>query len=120
MSILATVILAMPCFAWAESERYYQEKFNNEVAHGKLEVVLKHGRADIVNDEYAIEVDFAKKWKEGIEQCLRYATDTRKKPGLVLITGKNVGDVTKCTMAKTVCWLMDIKLWIVKIKENNK
>jgi len=97
------------------NERYYQEKFNAEVAHGQLEVVLPHGRADIINDEYAIEVDWARKWVEGIRQCLVYANDTKKKPGLVLIVDKkSVSDIKKLTKAKMVCWLMDIKLWVVK------
>ena len=112
--VLITILFCITS-TYAENERYYQEKFNNEVTHGKLEVVLAHGRADIINDEYAIEVDFARKWIEGIEQCLRYAQDTGKKPGLVLIVDKkNVSDMIKLTKAKTVWWLMDIKLWVVK------
>jgi len=113
--ILVGAMLMSSLYVWAENERYYQEKINNEIFHGKLEVVLPHGRADIINDEYAVEVDWARKWVEGIRQCLVYANDTKKKPGLVLIVDKkSVPDIKKLTKAKMVCWLMDIKLWVVK------
>lgn len=51
-----------------------------------MEVVLKdRTRVDCLTDEYAIEVDFAKKWAEGIGQSLYYAQMTGKKPAVALI-----------------------------------
>ncbi len=52
---------------------------------GQMEVVLKGGRADIVNDTYAIEVEFAPKWKNAIGQALWYGLQTGKQPGIVII-----------------------------------
>ena len=47
-----------------------------------------HSRVDCLTDEYAIEVEFAYKWKESIGQALFYAVKTGKKPGVVLILEK--------------------------------
>lgn len=51
-----------------------------------MEFVLKdRTRVDCLTDEYAIEVDFAKKWAESIGQSLYYAHMTDKKPAVGLI-----------------------------------
>jgi hypothetical protein len=41
-----------------------------------------------LTDNYAIEVDWAKKWAEGIGQSLYYAEMTNKKPAVALIVGE--------------------------------
>ena len=49
-------------------------------------MVLKdRTRVDCLTNEYAIEVDFAKKWAESIGQSLYYAKMTNKKPAVGLI-----------------------------------
>ena len=71
-------------------ERHYQTIFCNEHG-GKMEYMLKdRTRVDCLTDEYAIEIDFAKKWAEGIGQSLYYAYMTGKKPaiGLIIDTDK--------------------------------
>jgi len=71
--------------SYALTESYYSEIFCKSIG-GVEEVVLSNRtRVDCVTDEYVIEVDFAKKWYEGVGQSLHYATVTGKKPGLALI-----------------------------------
>jgi hypothetical protein len=41
-----------------------------------------------LTDNYAIEVDWAKKWAEGIGQSLYYAEMTNKKAAVALIVGE--------------------------------
>ena len=81
---------------------------------GKKEVKVQNGRIDILNDEYAIEVDFAKKWKEAIGQTLWYSLNTNKKPGIVLIR-KNDSDTYHFQLYATLEYahLTDsIKVWL--------
>ncbi|EDZ63190.1 hypothetical protein SMGD1_2056 [Sulfurimonas gotlandica GD1] len=67
------------------NERHYQTLLCNEL-DGEMEYVLKdRTRVDCLTDEYAIEVDFAKKWAEGIGQSLHYAHMTGKKPAVGFI-----------------------------------
>tara|TARA_B100000212_G_scaffold339883_2_gene319197 strand:- start:4116 stop:4586 length:471 start_codon:yes stop_codon:yes gene_type:complete len=69
----------------AYSESVYQQKYAKELG-GRSEVTLPDGtRCDILTDTHAIEVDFADKWAEAIGQCLNYAMQTGKKPGIVLV-----------------------------------
>ncbi|MDP0590022.1 MAG: hypothetical protein QS748_12880 [Candidatus Endonucleobacter bathymodioli] len=45
-------------------------------------------RVDCLTDEYAIEMDFARKWSEAIGQSMEYSMLTEKKAGIVLILKK--------------------------------
>lgn len=70
-------------------EKYYQTKMCNEL-DGTMEYVLfDKTRVDCITAEYAIEVDFAKKWAESIGQALYYAEVTGKKPIVALIVGED-------------------------------
>ena len=70
------------------TERDYQLKCN-EVFQGKVEQKLSDGtRVDILTDDLAIEVDFARKWYEAIGQATHYARLTGKKPAILLIVNK--------------------------------
>ena len=54
--------------------------------NGQTEVVLDDkARVDCLTDQYAVEVDFAPKWAEGIGQALFYGVKTGKQPGVLLI-----------------------------------
>jgi len=69
------------------NERYYQTKLCDEL-NGITEYRLKdNSRVDCLTNEYAIEVDWAKKWAEGVGQSLFYAEMTGKKPAIGLIIG---------------------------------
>lgn len=87
-SILILFLIVLPLVATAKHihpEKYYQQIFCAE-HDGQLEVVLKDGtRCDCVTDGYAVEVDFARKWAEGIGQALNYGIETGKPSGLLLI-----------------------------------
>ena len=69
----------------AKTERYYQLKCN-EVLQGKVEYRLSDAtRVDILTEDLAIEVDFAKKYYEAIGQACHYAEMTERKPAILLI-----------------------------------
>ena len=82
---LIKLLLTHLVFYGKQSERYYQEKFAQEIG-GQVEVVMKDGtRCDILTSTHAIEVDFARKWAEAIGQSLHYALHTGKRPAVALI-----------------------------------
>jgi len=68
-----------------QPESWYRDRFCAELG-GETEVRVKGGRIDCLTDRYAIEVDKAANWKEGIAQARWYAIQTGKIPGLLLIT----------------------------------
>lgn len=93
-------------------EKYYQAKMCSEFG-GKTEYVLfDKARVDCLTSEYAIEVDFAKKWAEGIGQALYYAEVTAKKPAVALIVED--GDEKYLNRIKTVADKFDIKIIILE------
>lgn len=74
----------------AQGESFYTYIIQQELG-GEREKHIPGGRIDITNEEYAIEVDFSKKWKEAIGQSIWYGLNTNLKPGIVLIR-KNAKD----------------------------
>lgn len=95
-----------------KDEKYYQSKMCSEFG-GKMEYVLfDKARVDCLTPEYAIEVDFAKKWAEGIGQALYYAEITKKKPAVALIVG--LDDEKYVNRIKTVADKFDIKIIILE------
>lgn len=84
-------------------------------AGGVAEVQLKdRTRVDCLTSEYAIEVDFARKWAEAPFQALHYARLTGLKPGVVLICRKAKDKrYLKRLMGNLEFWKIDIKVWVI-------
>ena len=68
-------------------------------------------RVDCRISEYAIDVDWGKKWAEEIGQFLYYALMTGKKPGIVLIVKKENNRYVKRVMK--VANKYNIKVWTI-------
>lgn len=84
MKICLLLLLPYLCFAKLP-ERHYQDLFAAKVG-GQTEVTAGDGtRCDILTSQYAIEVDFARKWGEAIGQSLNYGFQFNRKAGIVLI-----------------------------------
>ena len=95
-----------------KDEKYYQSKMCQEFG-GKIEYVLPDKtRVDCLTDEYAIEVDFAKKWAEAIGQSLYYAQITGKKPAIGFIVGD--GDERYIKRVKIVADKFNIKIILLQ------
>jgi len=84
---LATLLLLLTGCAKKEkhNEKYYQTIMCNEMDGVMEQSLLDRTRIDCLTDEYAIEVDFAKKWAESVGQSLYYAHMTGKKPAVGFI-----------------------------------
>ena len=79
------------------------------------EVRLEDGtRADLISEDYAIEVDWSAKWAEGIGQALFYSEMTSKAPGVLLLRKSDQSMeshdiyVARC---RRVCFQKRIALW---------
>ncbi len=84
-AVLITLLGACASVAGVYPERAYQRRWCVE-HRGVMEYVLPdRTRVDCVTADYAVEVDFARKWAEAVGQSLYYAKGTSKKPGIVLI-----------------------------------
>lgn len=71
-------------------------------------------RCDLLNDEYAIEVDYAKKWAESIGQALYYGITLNRKPAILLLV-KGIKDRRYAHRAQTVCANLGITMFIERI-----
>lgn len=112
-SLLVTLFL-MGCSHASKKlhEKHYQTLLCNDLG-GKTEYVLEdRTRVDYLTDEYAIEVDFAKKWAESIGQALFYAQMTGKEPGVGIIVGD--GEDRYIKRLQKVSEKFDIKVFIIE------
>ena len=95
-----------------KNEAYYQVQFCEKV-NGVTEYILPdRTRVDCLTDDYAIEVDWAKKWAESIGQSLFYADVTDKKAGVALIVGEN--DQRYLKRINRIVRKVKIKIFIIK------
>ncbi|MCE5341698.1 MAG: hypothetical protein LLF92_11335 [Planctomycetaceae bacterium] len=83
-----------------------------ELINGKTEVKLDLGRADILTDRYAIEVDFLPKWKEGLGQTICYANATNLIPVLAIIAPNPI-DKDKLKQIEEISTKEGVKLLIL-------
>lgn len=79
------LILSIPLRVPTDSNEHEWTTALAESIKGKTEVAVEFGRADVVNEHYAVEVDFLPKWKEGLGQALHYGDVTGLIPVLALI-----------------------------------
>lgn len=68
-------------------------------------------RVDLLTPEYAIEVDWANKWAEGIGQALYYGLVTERKPAVLLLT-RDRDDKLYVVRCQVVCAKYGIKLLV--------
>lgn len=87
--------------------------FNSRVTKGQTEVVLPTGRVDILTDEYAIEVDKVRNYRDAIKQALQYAAATKKKPGLALYMDGQEDTMQALDGARRICRESDVRFWFV-------
>ena len=108
-----------PSFGTSESrpsnkhgEKYYQLKYAKKLG-GRLEIRMPDGTfCDIVTTAIAYEVDFADNWADALGQCLNYANQTGKRPGIILLL-ENRGDKKHLERLKTLSALHSLNIKIV-------
>lgn len=100
------------CSSVKKNEKYYQTIFC-ENADGIIEYRLKDKtRVDCLTNEYAIEVDWAKKWAEAVGQSLYYSHMTNRKAGIALISSSD--DERFLSRVNILAKKFDIKIFIIE------
>ncbi len=95
-------------------EKYYQIQLCNELDGVMEQSLLDRTRIDCLTDEYAIEVDFAKKWAESVGQALYYAEMTGKKPAVALIVRETKKDKRHMKRLKILTDKYGIKIYKIE------
>ncbi len=94
-------------------EKVYQDHFCKQFG-GVSEYRLKDKtRVDCLLNDYAIEVDFAKKWAESIGQSLYYASQTSRKAAVLLIMEDIQRDEKYLRRLQDVSQKHGIEIWVI-------
>ena len=89
-----------------EWSKYLAIKLN-----GEAEVILyDDSRADIITETEAIEVEWAKKWKEAPGQAILYGIVSNRKPSIILLTRNKPNEFKYYMRCLAVCAKADIML----------
>lgn len=84
--------------------------------NAQVEVRMPDGtRCDLLNDVYAIEVDFSRKYAESVGQATLYSIWTGRKPAVILLSRGNE-DKLHILRAKLVCERLGVTLFIERIQ----
>ena len=71
--------------------------------NGQSEVRVDRGRVDVMTDSYAIEIDFIKKWHEGLGQAIHYGDESNRIGVLALIADNNThNDLEQIKLLKKI------------------
>ncbi len=113
ITLIAFILsLLTACSSVKKNEKYYQTNFCEDL-NGKIEYRLKDKtRVDCLTNDFAIEVDWAKKWAEAIGQSLYYSEMTNKKAAIALIASSK--DKRFIKRAKRLSEKFDIKIFIIE------
>ena len=105
-----------------EKEEFYSNKFCEELS-GQSQFKLKDlSRVDCLTETYAFEVDWADGMKvyEAIGQSLYYASQTGKKPGILLLIRKNNSEKHIRKIKEVIRYFdLDIELILKDLTLNN-
>lgn len=118
--ILAVLLLAASSARAGSPTENQWARSNANRYRAEVEVVQwEQSRIDYVTNDYVIEIDWAKKWHEGIGQSLYYAILLpEKKPALILLVKDWKTDRRFCLRAQSVCAKYGIRLFIERVPQN--
>jgi hypothetical protein len=111
ISLLSIILLAGCGQKEKHNEKYYQTIFCNNMDGVMEQSLLDRTRIDCLTDEYAIEVDFAKKWAESVGQSLYYEQMTGKKPAGAFILDDSKKDQRHLKRLKVLADKYDITIF---------
>ncbi|MAL02374.1 MAG: hypothetical protein CMI02_10305 [Oceanospirillaceae bacterium] len=100
------------------NEKEWTDALANKT-QGQSEVQVDRGRVDVMTDYYAIEIDFIKKWHEGLGQAIHYGDESNRIGVLALIdeTNGHEQDLQHLELIKKIerlCVEKEIKLIILR------
>ena len=113
--VMITGLLFLGCAEKKKyNEKYYQAQLCNELGGVMEQSLLDRTRIDCLTDEFAIEVDFSKKWAESVGQSLYYAEMTGKKPAVGLIVRETKKDKRHLKRLRILADKYDIKIFKIE------
>lgn len=120
MYALVVIVLFQPLSEWNEvrwSAQLCQDRFNQAPVNGKtVEVRTPDGsRADIVSAEYAVEVEWAKKWKEAPAQAILYGIGLNKKPMVLLLVRDPAKEQRYILRCMVVCAKIGVRMEVHRV-----
>lgn len=107
------LLLAIMTNLTAQSYEWNYRDSIQVILGGTVEYPVESGRVDILTDEYAIEVEFANKWKDAIGQSLWYGLQTNRQPAIVLVNKRKADYKYVIQLGSALSYAkLDIKVWV--------
>ena len=113
--------LSLPSKA-LEKEKYYSEMYCKELSGKVNHNLADKSKVDCLTDTHAYEVDWADGMKvyEAIGQSLYYASQTNKKPGILLLIKKDSSEKHIRKIKEIINYFnLDVELIIKDVRSDN-
>lgn len=115
---VAAILLPTPSSSLPEppcNEVYWSSHVAKEFG-GQVEFRTYDGaRIDILTPAYAIEVDWAKKWAEGVGQAAYYGCAVSRKPVLILLIKNRKAEIQYISRAMVAGAYANVDIWLYDI-----
>lgn len=116
-AVAAAVASIMLVAVSAADERSETARIAEQYGFAAEQVMPDGTRCDLVSDRYAIEVEWASKWKEAPGQATLYAIWTGKQPAIVLLTEGGDEDKVHLLRCRLVCERLGIALAVRRVQK---
>lgn len=83
--LVASLVLAFALPQQKHDELFYQRQIIERYGMEEGQQTPSGARCDLMTEDYAIEVDWAYKYAEGIGQAALYAAELKRKPLVILL-----------------------------------
>lgn len=114
--VFLMLVLPMPCFATSYQPLGEYRAMWCSKNGGKVEYVNGDDTGNFVciKDQYAINIEYAGKWREAVGQALYYSIITGKKPGIALIVSDSTDDISYLKNLNLVARKYNIRVWDIR------
>lgn len=99
--------------------RFLEAQFPEDgVRLGRERQIWDRTRVDLLTNDLAVEVDWAKKWPEAIGQSAWYAVNFKRLQGVCLLSEDFKADARYIYRCQVVCAKCGIEFWLVNTTGN--
>lgn len=103
---------------WSKKLWHFLEANQISLAIGRERQLWDKTRVDVLTDNFAIEVDWAKKWTEAIGQAAWYSVNTNRQAGICLLVEDFEVDKKYIYRAMTVAERYKMVVWLIDTKKS--
>ena len=115
IAFLAWVVILLVAVCSVADERSECERLAAKYEAETEVILFDQTRVDLLSSEYAIEVDWSRKWAEAVGQSLYYAAVTGRRPAVILLVKDATAERRYVYRCLVICARADVRLFVEQV-----